>query len=36
MVDLITALDEKYSIFRFVEGIRVDDPQNTFWNALYS
>lgn len=30
MVDFITALDEKYSIFRFVEGIRVDDPQNTF------
>lgn len=30
MVDFITALDEKYIIFRFVEGIQVDDPQNTF------
>lgn len=30
MVDFITALDEKYSIFRFVESIQVDDPQNTF------
>lgn len=30
MVDFITALDEKYSILRFVEGIQVDDPQNNF------